>query len=197
MAMNRNSLLAAFALTDCGVCTLHSGKPSLWYPSRAQHQGALYFSTSLLRRGSRRVSIRAGDDGKREKGASLLCSLFPSCPAPPLFLSPQLPHNTKRPLRRRESQYRSQIHPSDLVTSINCLLIMSIHYQEKQGGKGVFRNAWWRVRLARFARVRLLRHALPISLLILREKPTVLQSMSGGTLRDNTKNGSLSLLRRG
>ena len=143
------------------------------------------------------IFIRAGDDGKREKGASLLCSLFPSCPAPPLFLSPQLPHNTKRTLRRRESQYRSQIHPSDLVTSINCLLIMSIHYQEKQGGKGVFRNAWWRVRLARFARVRLLRHALPISLLILIEKPTVLQSMSGGTLRDNTKNGSLSLLRRG
>ena len=30
--------------------------------------------------------------------------------------------------------------------------------------------------LARFARVRLLRHALPISLLILRKKPTVLQS---------------------
>ena len=35
-----------------------------------------------------------------------------------------------------------------------------------------------RVRLARFARVRLLRHALPISLLILRKKkPTVLQSI--------------------
>ena len=33
-----------------------------------------------------------------------------------------------------------------------------------------------RVRLARFQRVRLLRHALPISLLILRKKPTVLQS---------------------
>ena len=33
-----------------------------------------------------------------------------------------------------------------------------------------------RVRLARFARVRLLRHPLPISLLILRKKPTVLQS---------------------
>ena len=32
------------------------------------------------------------------------------------------------------------------------------------------------VRLARFARVRLLRHALPISLLILRKNPTVLQS---------------------
>ena len=33
-----------------------------------------------------------------------------------------------------------------------------------------------RVRLACFARVRLLRHALPIPLLILRKKPTVLQS---------------------
>ena len=33
-----------------------------------------------------------------------------------------------------------------------------------------------RVRLARFARVRLLRHTLPISLLILRKKQTVLQS---------------------
>ena len=33
-----------------------------------------------------------------------------------------------------------------------------------------------RVRLARFARIRLLRHALPISLLFLRKKPTVLQS---------------------
>ena len=31
------------------------------------------------------------------------------------------------------------------------------------------------MRLARFARVRLLRHALPISLLILRKNPTVLQ----------------------
>ena len=32
------------------------------------------------------------------------------------------------------------------------------------------------MRLARFARARVLRHALPISLLILRKKPTVLQS---------------------
>ena len=34
-----------------------------------------------------------------------------------------------------------------------------------------------RVRLASFARIRLLRHALPISLLILRNKPTVLESI--------------------
>ena len=36
------------------------------------------------------------------------------------------------------------------------------------------------MRLARFARVRLLRHALPISLLILRKKPTALQSTQTG-----------------
>ena len=39
-----------------------------------------------------------------------------------------------------------------------------------------------RVRLERFARSRLLRHALPISLLILRKKPTVLQSCNGAKL---------------
>ena len=38
------------------------------------------------------------------------------------------------------------------------------------------RERYGRVRLARFARVSLLRHALPISLLILRKKLTVLQS---------------------
>ena len=41
---------------------------------------------------------------------------------------------------------------------------------------GETHTPYGRVRLARFARVRLLRHALPISLLILRKKPTVLQS---------------------
>ena len=38
-----------------------------------------------------------------------------------------------------------------------------------------------RVRFARCARARLLRHALPVSLLILRKKPTVLQSRSWHT----------------
>ena len=38
------------------------------------------------------------------------------------------------------------------------------------------KNMVFFVRLARFGRVRLLHHALPISLLILRKKPTVLQS---------------------
>ena len=43
--------------------------------------------------------------------------------------------------------------------------------------KGLERGwTYGRVRLARFARLRLLRHASPISLLILRKKPTVLQS---------------------
>ena len=40
-----------------------------------------------------------------------------------------------------------------------------------------------RVRLARFARVRVLRRALPISLLILRKKPTVLQSSQTKDIR--------------
>ena len=35
-------------------------------------------------------------------GSSLLSFSFPSCPARCLFLSPQPPHDTKRPLRRRE-----------------------------------------------------------------------------------------------
>ena len=43
--------------------------------------------------------------------------------------------------------------------------------------KGLERGwTYGRVRLARFARLRLLSHASPISLLILRKKPTVLQS---------------------
>ena len=47
---------------------------------------------------------RARDDGKREKaGASLLSFPFPWCLARSLFLSPQPPHNTKRPLGRREA----------------------------------------------------------------------------------------------
>ena len=53
---------------------------------------------------NRKNRKRAGDDGKREKaGASLLSFPFPSCLARSLFLSPQPPHNTKRPLGRREA----------------------------------------------------------------------------------------------
>ena len=42
---------------------------------------------------------RAGHDGKREK----------TWPARSLFLSPQPPHNTKRPLRRRENLWQERI----------------------------------------------------------------------------------------
>ena len=42
--------------------------------------------------------------------------------------------------------------------------------------KGSLERGYGRVRLASFARVRHIRHALPISLLILRKTPTVLQS---------------------
>ena len=52
--------------------------------------------------------------------------------------------------------------------------------RERDWGETLFslspHTPYGRVRLARFARIRLLRHALPISLLILRKKPTVLQS---------------------
>ena len=48
--------------------------------------------------------------------------------------------------------------------------------RERDWGETVFFSRLTRPRLARFARVKLLRHALPISLLILRKKPTVLQS---------------------
>ena len=51
-----------------------------------------------------------------------------------------------------------------------------------ENGQSVFflspHTPFGRVRLARFTRVRLLRHPLPISLLILRKNPTVLQSIS-------------------
>ena len=39
-------------------------------------------------------------------------------------------------------------------------------------------------RLARFARIRLLRHALQISLLVLRKKPTILQSTKAEVIND-------------
>ena len=47
------------------------------------------------------------------------------------------------------------------------------------------------MRLARFARVKLLRHALPISLLILRKKATVLQSKKGAKDVEIFQNGSV------
>ena len=56
-----------------------------------------------------------------------------------------------------------------------------------ENGQSVFSLSphppYGRVRLARFARIRLLSHALPISLLILRKKPTVLQSTNIAVLK--------------
>ena len=61
-----------------------------------------------------------------------------------------------------------------------------------ENGQSVFflspHTPYRRVRLARFARIRLIRHALPISLLILRKKPTVLQSMHGAARFDKKYN---------
>ena len=61
-----------------------------------------------------------------------------------------------------------------------CVFKYARAVKQKVWNKAENRERDWgdvgRVRLARFARVRLLRHALPISLLILRKKPTVLQS---------------------
>ena len=50
------------------------------------------------------------------------------------------------------------------------------------------------MRLSRFARVRLLRHPLPISLLILRKKPTVLQSNSNEAVNETKHYGLLGVL---
>ena len=55
--------------------------------------------------------------------------------------------------------------------------------RERDWGETLKIRAYGRVRLARLARVRLLRHALPISLLTLRKKPTVLQSIDDHNLR--------------
>ena len=48
--------------------------------------------------------------------------------------------------------------------------------EEKVWNEAENRERDWVTRFESFARVRLVRHALPISLLILRKKPTVLQS---------------------
>ena len=53
---------------------------------------------------------------------------------------------------------------------------MRLKTESETGERRSPHTPYGRVRLARFARVRFLRHALPISLPILRKKPTVLQS---------------------
>ena len=59
---------------------------------------------------NRKNRKRAGDDGKREKaGTAFLSSHFQWFSAHFLFLSPQPPHNTKRPLRRRKLTWRTPV----------------------------------------------------------------------------------------
>ena len=55
-------------------------------------------------------------------------SPFPSCPARSLFLSPPPPHNTKRPLRRREGIY---LNFSNIRSKKQLPLIMFSFDEEK------------------------------------------------------------------
>ena len=55
-------------------------------------QGTLYLNKNS---NNGKIESARGDDGKRAKAF-----FFPSSPARRLFLSPQPPYNTKRPLRR-------------------------------------------------------------------------------------------------
>ena len=72
-----------------GVVALSSAEAPARYPYKISN--------------NRKNRKRAGEDGKRDKaGTSLLSFPFLPCPARSLFLSPQPPHNTKRPLRRTE-----------------------------------------------------------------------------------------------
>ena len=60
-----------------------------------------------------------------------------------------------------------------------------------ENGQSVFLSPHT-VRLARFARARLLRHALPISLLLLRKKPTVLQSTKYNDILETVQDDDLA-----
>ena len=60
-----------------------------------------------------------------------------------------------------------------------CVFKYARAVKQKVWNEAENREQDWGETLARFARVRLLRHALLISLLILRKKPTVLQSTRG------------------
>ena len=79
-----------------------------------------------------------------------------------------------------ESQSRYQITQSTSL-ELDCKTVRIFAYSRtgeqsnKRSGTRL-KTPYGRVRLARFARASLLRHALPISLLILRKKPFVLQS---------------------
>ena len=83
-----------------------------------------------------------------------------------------------------------------LTNSIDCKTVRIFAYSNsreqlnKRSGTRVKTESktgerrYGRERLARFARIRLLRHALPISLLVLRKKPTVLQSTKAEVISD-------------
>ena len=68
--------------------------------------------------------------------------------------------------------------------SLDCKTICIFAYSSthEQSNKRSGTRLKTEMRLACFAPIRLLRHALPISLLILRKKPTVLQSRSSSVL---------------
>ena len=61
-------------------------------------QGTLYLNKNS---NNGKIESVRGDDGKRAKAF-----FFPSCPTRRLFLSPQPPYNTKRPLRSRKLTVR-------------------------------------------------------------------------------------------
>ena len=77
---------------------------------------------------------------------------------------------------------RKQLHKTSV--KLHCKTARIFAYSSTPAREhAVKQNEWNEARLARFAWVRLLRHASPISLLILRKKPTVLQS----TVKRTTK----------
>ena len=70
------------------------------------------------------------------------------------------------------------LRPSMFESGLDCKTVRIFAYSSKLKRSNE-NTPYGRVRLARFARVILLRHALLIFLLILRKKATVLQSKSG------------------
>ena len=72
-----------------------------------------------------------------------------------------------------------------LLNKIDCKTVRISAYSStrEQSNKRCGTRLNGRVRLARFAHIRVVRHVLPISLLILRKKPTVSQSINKTTPR--------------
>ena len=86
----RLASLGPWELSVMDRCPLSSAEAPAGYP----HQNKII----------EKIESARGTMGRGKRRASLLSSPFPSCPARSLFLSPQPPHNTKRPLRRREDR---------------------------------------------------------------------------------------------